>query len=138
MTIGYCPGVFDLLHLGHLNLLRQARQRCDTLVVGVVSDEGTAAYKRRPVQDEHTRLEVIRELRMVDHAVLQATTDPTPNLIRIRPTMLFHGNDWDRLREGHETLDLLGIRYVKLAYTPGISTSEIIAELVERHGMVAA
>lgn len=130
--IGYVPGVFDLLHQGHLNLLRQARARCQTLVVGVVSDDGTAAYKRRPVHDEQTRLEVIRELRMVDHAVLQETTDPSPNLVRVRPDALFHGDDWERLREGHETLERLGVAFVRLPYTRGVSTSEIVAELMER------
>jgi glycerol-3-phosphate cytidylyltransferase len=130
--VGYVPGVFDLLHVGHLNLLRAARARCQTLVVGVVSDEGTAAYKRRPVHDQQTRLAVIEELRIVDFADLQATTDPTPNLIRWRPDALFHGDDWDRLKEGHDTLRALGVAFVKLPYTKGISTSELVAEMMER------
>lgn len=130
--LGYVPGAFDLLHQGHLNLLRRARAQCVTLVVGVVSDEGVEAYKRRPVHDEQTRVEVVRALRMVDHVVLQPTTDPAVILHAIRPDALFHGDDWNRLREGQETLELLGIPYVALPYTKGVSTSEIIAELVER------
>lgn len=131
--VGYVPGVFDLLHVGHLNLLRAARARCQTLVVGVVSDQGTAAYKhRRPWHDEQTRLAVITELRMVDFADLQATTDPSPNLVRWRPDALFHGDDWDRLKEGHDTLRVLGIEFVKLPYTKGICTTEIIGRMMER------
>ena len=126
-SIGYCPGAWDLLHRGHLALLQRARAQCVTLVVGVVSDDGVAAYKRRPVQDQDTRLEIIRELRMVDHAFLQPTTDPTEILNAMRPDALFHGDDWDKLREGHETLELLGIDYVSLPYTHGISTTETIA-----------
>ena len=113
--IGYVPGCFDLLHEGHLTLLHRARRQCETLVVGVVSDEGAFAYKHRyPVQKQETRLAVMRELRMVDFVVLQTTTDPTPELDAIRPDALFHGDDWDRLLEGQNTLELLGIDFVKL------------------------
>jgi glycerol-3-phosphate cytidylyltransferase len=131
-NLGYVPGAWDLLHRGHLALLQRARAQCITLVVGVVSDDGVAAYKRRPIQDEATRLEIVRQLRLVDHVVLQPTTDPTPVLDAIRPDALFHGDDWDKLREGHETLDLLGIDYVSLPYTRGISTTDMIAAIVER------
>lgn len=130
--IAYVPGVWDLLHRGHLNLLRQVRAQCHTLVVGVVGDEGAAAYKRRPVHDQETRVEVMRELRLVDHVMLQETTDPSPNVIRLRPNALFHGDDWHQLREGQDTLEVLGIAYVMVPYTHGVSTSEILASLRER------
>lgn len=131
--LGYCPGVFDLLHVGHLALLRRARRQCETLVVGVVSDDGTEAYKHhRPIQNQDTRMEVIRELRMVDFVVLQTTTDPTPQLDAIRPDALFHGDDWDRLREGQESLELMGIDFVKLPYTHGISTTALIERAFDR------
>jgi glycerol-3-phosphate cytidylyltransferase len=129
--LGYVPGAFDLLHRGHLNLLRRARAQCDTLVIGVVSDDGVAAYKRWPVQDQGTRLEVMRQLRMVDLVVLQPTTDPTPILDAIRPDALFHGDDWDRLREGHETLALLGVDFVRLPYTRGVSSTGLITRMAE-------
>ena len=130
---GYVPGVFDLPHRGHLNLLRAARSHCACLIVGVVTDEGTLAYKgRRPVQDELTRFELLRSLRIVDDVMMQATTDPTPNLEVLRPDALFHGDDWTELREGHETLRRLGIAYVTVPYTPGVSTSRLIAQMVER------
>lgn len=132
MRVGYVPGVFDLLHQGHLNLLEEAAAQVDFLVVGVVSDAGAMAYKRKPVHDEATRLRVMKALRVVDEARYQATTDPTPELERIRPDVLFHGDDWDQLREGQQTLDRLGIEFVKLPYTWGTSSSEYIAELVKR------
>lgn len=132
MRVGYVPGVFDLLHVGHLNLLQRAADQVDHLIVGVVSDEGTAAYKRRPVHDEQTRLAVVRALRMVDEAQLQATTDPTPELEGLRPHVLFHGDDWAELKEGQATLARLGIEFVLLPYTRGVSSSEYVAELVAR------
>jgi rfaE bifunctional protein nucleotidyltransferase chain/domain len=118
-------GVFDLLHRGHLNLLRASRALGDKLIVGVVSDDGAAAYKRPPIQDERTRLEVIRSLVGVDCALLQSTTDPTPLVELVRPDVFTHGDDWERLLRGQETLERLGVAFVRLPYTPGISTSMI-------------
>jgi cytidyltransferase-like protein len=125
----FVPGVFDLLHAGHLTLLHRARVLADVgargiLVVGVVSDQGTAAYKGRlPAQNELYRLEAIARLPFVDVVELQETTDPTPLLERFRPHALVHGDDWARLRVGHATLERLGIEFVRLPYTPGISTT---------------
>lgn len=129
----YTAGVFDLLHQGHLNVLHASRAMGGRLVVGVVSDAGCEAYKgRRPVQDEATRLEIIRALRVVDEVHLQPTTDPTPILEVVRPQIMTHGDDWAQLREGHGTLDRLGITFALVPYTPGISSS------VLRERMVAA
>lgn len=125
----YTAGVFDLLHRGHLNLLHASRALGDRLIVGVVSDAGAEAYKRRPIQDQETRLQVIRALRCVDVAILQPTTDPTPILEAVRPDIMTHGDDWSRLREGHETLERLGIQFRLLPYTPGVSTSMLLAYL---------
>jgi rfaE bifunctional protein nucleotidyltransferase chain/domain len=119
-------GVFDLLHEGHLNLLRASKALGDTLVVGVVSDAGAAAYKRPPIQDERTRLAVVRALRGVDFALLQPTTDPSPLVELIRPKLLTHGDDWEQLLQGHETLGRLGVEFVRLPYTPGISTTILV------------
>lgn len=120
----FVPGVFDLLHVGHVNLLWRAKKYGDVLVVGVVSDEGTAAYKGRfPVQDLAQRMEAIERLGFVDIVERQPTTDPTPLLERFRPHALVHGDDWKRLLEGNTTLRRLGVDFVLLPYTPGISTT---------------
>ena len=68
--IVYTYVVCDLLHIGHLNLFRQARKLGDYLIVGVTSDDGVEAYKRRPVQSFEERSEIVRELRMVDRVVM--------------------------------------------------------------------
>ena len=123
-TVVYTAGVFDMLHIGHLNILRRSAGWGDKLVVGVVTDEGTERYKgKRPVQDQWTRLEVVRALPFVDLAILQDGTDPSEVLKVIRPKVMTHGDDWEQLKEGHETLEQLGIRFVKLPYTPGISST---------------
>lgn len=124
--IVFVPGAFDLCHVGHLNLLWRARQLGDVLVVGVVSDAGVIAYKHRaPVQNAQQRIRAIERLRFVDVVELQRTTDPTPLLERFRPAMLVHGDDWERLREGHETLERLGVEFVRLPYTPEVSTTQL-------------
>ncbi len=125
-TIGYLPGVFDLLHEGHLNIIERAKKYCGSLVVGIVSDEGTKAYKGQyPMFNEKHRKRYIEELRHVDLAIIQERTDPTRELRVIRPNFLFHGSDWDKLKEGHETLAELGIKYISLPYTEGVSSTQL-------------
>ena len=120
----YTAGVWDLLHRGHLNLLWASKQYGDILVVGVVSDAGTAAYKGQyPVESEGRRFRALERLPFIDVVVAQQGTNPTENLRRFRPNTFTHGDDWIKLREGHETLAELGIRFVLLPYTSGISTT---------------
>lgn len=130
MTIVYVPGCFDLLHSGHRSILRRAKELDDgvTLIAGVVSDDGAALYKRRPIQSQEERIGNVGDLRYVDMVLLQPTTDPTPVLEMLsaegrRPKYLVHGDDWSRLLAGNETLARLGIKLVLLPYTRGISTS---------------
>jgi glycerol-3-phosphate cytidylyltransferase len=123
-TVVYTAGVWDLFHRGHLNLLWQSRQLGDVLIVGVVTDRGVLAYKdREPVDNLWERMGKIEDLPWVDMVMEQEGTDPTDNLRRILPDVFTHGSDWDKLREGHETLEELGIEYVSIPYTPGISTT---------------
>jgi D-beta-D-heptose 7-phosphate kinase / D-beta-D-heptose 1-phosphate adenosyltransferase len=123
-TIVYTAGVWDILHRGHLNLLWQSRQLGDVLVVGVVGDVGVRAYKaRRPEEALFYRLQRIQRIPWVDVAIEQASTDPTENLRRFLPDIFTHGSDWDRLKQGHETLEELGIEYVTIPYTKEISTT---------------
>jgi glycerol-3-phosphate cytidylyltransferase len=129
-VIVYVPGVWDLLHVGHLNLLWRAKALGDVLVVGVVSDAGCHAYKGIfPAENVELRTRHLKQLAWVDVIVTQATTDPTPNLERFRPHCLVHGDDWARLREGQETLERLGIEWIGLPYTDGISSTLLREEV---------
>ena len=124
--VAYVPGVFDLLHRGHLNLLWRARALCDVLIVGVVSDMGVDAYKGlMPWESQELRIRALQRLSWIDVVVPQATTDPTPNLERFLPDVLVHGDDWSTLREGQATLERLGIEWVSLPYTPGVSSTQL-------------
>lgn len=132
MKIVYTAGVFDLLHEGHLNILRESKKLGDRLIVGVVSDTGASKYKRLPVDPESRRLARIQALEWVDLAIIQQESDPTRELEVIRPHIMTHGSDWDRLKYGHETLDRLGVEFVVLPYTPDISTTKIIWHLSDK------
>lgn len=126
MKVIYTAGVWDMLHRGHLNFLWESKALGDVLVVGVVSDAGCAAYKgHRPLENAQMRRRAIEALGFVDVVVCQATTDPTPELERFRPDVMTHGDDWPRLREGHETLQRLGIEWKLIPYTPGISSTQL-------------
>ena len=127
--IVYTAGVWDLLHRGHLNILDRSKELGDILIVGVLTDDGAAAYKRKPIQDQETRMQVIRSLYCVDLAIFQPDTDPTPQLEIIRPHIFTHGNDWQKLIRGQETIERLGIEFVLIQYTDGISTTETIKKI---------
>jgi rfaE bifunctional protein nucleotidyltransferase chain/domain len=130
MRVIYTAGVFDLLHRGHLNMLWASKQLGDVLVVGVVSDAGARAYKGRlPIENSQQRIDAIAQLGFVDMVVLQQTTDPTPVLDRVRPDVMTHGDDWQQLREGHETLVRMGVEWVLVPYTPDVSTTLLRAVL---------
>lgn len=119
-----CSGAFDTLHRGHVNHLWMCKQLGDVLVVGVVSDPGVREYKDRyPVQNIEVRMRNVQRLTFVDVVALQDTTDPSSLLIRFRPDKYCHGDDWSKLIRGQETIERLGVEFVLLPYTPGISST---------------
>ncbi|MFW6030998.1 MAG: adenylyltransferase/cytidyltransferase family protein [Myxococcota bacterium] len=135
--IAYHAGVWDLLHVGHVRVLQASKAHCDVLIVGVVTDDGAAAYKRRPIVPEHERLELVRELSCVDAAFLQPGTDPTPVLedlhrLGVTPDEMHHGDDWSELREGAATLQRLGIDLRLLPYGDGPGTTGLIERIRAR------
>lgn len=131
MRVVYTAGVWDLLHDGHLRFLEASAALGDQLIVGVVTDEGAAAYKRVPIQPESARMALVRGLQCVDAALLQPGTDPTPVLELLRPDIMTHGDDWEKLREGDESLDRLGVEWVVLPYGHGKGTTGIIDRIRE-------
>lgn len=142
----YTAGVFDLFHAGHLALLEASKAGAGIggrLVVGVLTDDGAAAYKPRPIHHEHDRLALIRSLECVDAAFLQPGTDPSPVLralvaLGVRPAAMTHGSDWSELREGMATLQELGVEYVTIPLIERgggrLSSTRIQGELVTRLG----
>ena len=127
-TVVFTAGVWDILHVGHLNLLTRAKALGDRLVVGVLTDEAAARYKPRPVMPFAQRLELIRALRVVDEVVQVDDTNATPLLQRLEPHILVHGSDIDKKAGweiGQTWMREHGRQFVVLPYTEGVSSTEL-------------
>ncbi|RRC95555.1 cytidyltransferase [Schaalia canis] len=127
MIIGYVPGGFDMLHVGHLNILRAARERCDRLVVGVATDESLERMKGRPpVIPLRERCELIASLRFVDAVVVDLDQDKRLAW-NLQPfDVLFKGDDWEGTEKGarlEAELAEVGATVVYLPYTPSTSST---------------
>lgn len=126
-VVGYVPGGFDMLHIGHLNVLRAARERCDHLVVGVALDESLIAQKGRPpVIPFHERMEIVASLRFVDEVVADVGQDKRLAWDARRFDVLFKGDDWQGAPKGtrlEAEMAEVGARVVYLPYTASTSSS---------------
>lgn len=93
--IGYTTGVFDMFHIGHLNILRRAKEMCDYLIVGVSTDECVQSYKHKsPVIPYEQRVAIVEAIKYVDEVVPQATMDKLEFLKHRHFDVMFHGSDW--------------------------------------------
>lgn len=126
-TVGYAPGVYDLFHIGHLNILRHARSRCDYLVAGVVSDEMAELAKGRPpVVPLVERLEIVRSIRHVDAAFVETVPDKLDTWRQVRFDVLFKGDDWRGTPKGDKLardFASVGVDVVYLPYTMHTSST---------------
>jgi glycerol-3-phosphate cytidylyltransferase len=117
--IGYAPGAFDLLHIGHLDLFRQAKSHCDFLIVGVASDEIVLEYKGAlPVIPLPERLEIIRSIRSVDAAFPAMTWNKRQLRDIMRFDILFKGDDWKGTEKGNRLERQLESVDVEIIYVP--------------------
>lgn len=132
MTIGYTTGVYDLFHVGHLNLLKNAKGMCDKLVVGVTVDELVAYKGKRAMIPFEDRIEIVRSCQYVDAAVPQYDMDKLAACKKLGASVLFVGDDWygtEKWRKYEEDFAREGIRIVYFPYTKGISSTKITAAL---------
>lgn len=134
--IGYTQGTFDMFHIGHLNLLHQASELCDSLIVGVNRDQLVNEYKHKvPVVNEHDRAAIVAELRCVDQVVLCDTLSKTDAWQRLHFDAVFIGNDWKgngRWRQTEIDLKPLGAEVVYLNHTDGVSSTLLREKETER------
>lgn len=132
MIIGYTTGVYDLFHIGHLNLLKNAKGMCDKLVVGVTVDELVAYKGKKAMIPFEDRIEIVRSIKYVDAAVPQYDMDKLTACKKLKANILFVGDDWydtpkwqDYEREFKEA----GIEIVYFPYTKGVSSTQITRAL---------
>lgn len=138
MIIGYTSGVFDLFHIGHLNLLRNAKGMCDKLIVGITTDDLMLKYKdKKAVIPFHERMEIVRAIRYVDAVVPQENMNKLNMWEKLRFDTMFVGDDWFNTRKWQD-LEIqfkeVGVRIVYFPYTKGTSSTLINATLSKLRG----
>lgn len=126
---GYVPGVFDMFHVGHLNILRQARAHCDYVIVGVVSDEKALCAKGRPpVVPLGERMEILRHCTLADEVVAETVPNKVEMWERLRFDVIFKGDDWRGTPKGvalEAALIPLGVEVVYFPYTVQTSSTKL-------------
>lgn len=131
--VGYTTGVFDMFHIGHLNILKRAKEQCEYLIVGVSTDEVVQTYKHKtPLIPFEQRMAIVEAIKYVDKVVPQITMDKMEAWKNIKFNAMFHGNDWqnsalydDYVKKFAE----VGVDVVFLPHTDGISSTDIAKKL---------
>ena len=131
-TLVFTNGVFDILHVGHVRYLEQARALGDVLVVAVNSDRSVRELKGtgRPLMKENERAEILAALRAVDYVTTFDDTSPRSLIAQLLPDVLVKGGDYtlDQIH-GREEVEAAGGRVVSMPFVEGVSTSEIIGRI---------
>lgn len=131
--IGYTAGVYDLFHIGHLNLLRRAKEKCNSLIVGVSTDELVLNYKkRRPIINFSERVSIVEAIRFVDKVVPQTDRDKFTAFQKLNFDVLFVGDDWKGTpfwMDLEKRLNKVDVDVIYLSYTKSISSSELVKKI---------
>lgn len=128
MTIGYTAGVFDLFHIGHLNLLKNAKGMCDKLIVGVTTDDLVTYKGKHAMIPYEDRAEIVRNIRFVDAVVPQSDMDKLSMCKKLGASLLFVGDDWygtAKWEAYEKEFQAEGINIVYFPYTKGVSSTLI-------------
>lgn len=128
MVTGYTTGVFDLFHVGHVRLLRNAKSLCDRLIVGVTNDELVSYKNKRSVICFEERIEIVRSCKYVDLAVEQTSMDKLDALNRYKFDIMFVGDDWyksDKWEKFDQEFMKLGVKILYFPYTKTTSSTLI-------------
>lgn len=125
--IGYTTGVFDMFHIGHLNILRKSKELCDYLIVGVSTDDLVYSYKHKtPVIPFEERISIVEAIKYVDKVVPQVSLDKYTAWESLHFDAVFHGDDWKGsplYDEIERKLKTVGVEMVFLPHTEGTSST---------------
>lgn len=136
MSTVYCGMSADLIHHGHLNIIHEA-MKLGEVTVGVLTDEAIASYKRLPYLTYEQRAEIVSNIKGVSKVVPQTTLDYVPNLEKLKPDFVVHGDDWltgvqqETRQRVIDCVSKWGGKVVDIPYTPGISSTVLNAEVKE-------
>ena len=137
--VGYTTGVFDMFHIGHLNILKAAKEQCDYLIVGVSTDEVVKDYKNKtPIIPVEERIAIVDAIKYVDKVVPQTSMNKMDAWNELKFDVLFHGSDWknsDMYNKIIADFAEVGVDVVFLPHTAGISStmlSDILYSMKEK------
>ncbi len=136
--VGYTTGVFDMFHIGHLNIIRRAKEKCEYLIVGVSTDDLVMEYKnKKPIIPFAERSEIVKAIKYVDEVVPQTTMNKLEAWKELKYDVLFHGSDWkdsDMYNEIVSNLAEVGVDVVFLPHTEGVSSTMLSDVLQKMQG----
>lgn len=119
MKIGYTTGVFDLFHIGHLNLIRNAKKECDYLIVGVTTDKEAFKLKKKlPIIPFDERLEIVKSIKYVDEVYVENDSDKVKAWEKLKFHIIFKGTDWKGSHKWNEYEKKFSDRNVNVHYFP--------------------
>ena len=125
--IGYTQGVYDMFHIGHLNLINHAKEYCNYLIVGVNSDELVESYKHKtPVINQDERRAIVENIKAVDECILATTLNKVETWKQLHFDAIFIGDDWKgnpRWEQTRDELAKIGVDVVFLPHTNGITST---------------
>ncbi|EHK2356712.1 adenylyltransferase/cytidyltransferase family protein [Clostridium perfringens] len=131
--VGYTTGVFDMFHIGHLNIIKRAKEQCDYLIVGVSTDELVQEYKnKKPIIPFYERCEIVKALEYVDKVVAQENRDKFWAWKKLNFDVMFVGDDWkgkSLFVEIEEEFKKVGVDIVYFPYTKDTSSSMLREKL---------
>ena len=134
MVVGYTTGVFDLFHVGHLNLLKRAKAHCDYLIVGVTVDELVSYKHKKAVIPFEERAEIVKAIRYVDEVVPQTSMNKMAAWKEYHFDVMFVGDDWKgtpKWNEIEKQMQSVGVDVIYFPYTKGTS-STLLNETLEK------
>lgn len=138
--VGYTTGVYDLFHIGHLNLLRRAKEQCDYLIVGVSTDDLVEYKGKRSVIPYEERKAIVEAIKYVDEVVEQADMDKLAAWQRHHFDVMFVGDDWkgtDKWNKIEEQMRSVGVDVVYFPYTKKTSSTLLNQTLIKlRDGVI--
>lgn len=136
MIIGYTTGVFDMFHIGHLNILKRAKEQCDFLIVGVSTDDLVQKAKNKiPIIPFNERCSIVEAIRFVDKVVPQVNKNKLTAWHKLHFDKMFVGSDWQGTqlwRKFEEEFTPLGVEIIYIPHTDGISSSILRNKLLKK------
>lgn len=137
--VGFTCGVFDLFHVGHLNLFERCKEKCEILIVGLCGDDYVRDIKHKePVIKEHDRERILKALKCVDDVVPVTIDEINDKMLaykKVKFDVLFSGDDWkgsERYKNTEIQFAKLGVRIEYLPYTQGVSTTKLKQLILEK------